>query len=117
MNPIRRFAGLKEIAWASAAFLALLGFSDASQVEQGVEDVQIGERDNQTRIALMCFEPCSVTKRENDVFLLHGANADFNLNLSERSRNIFELVAISAGDESNAAPTPWPLTSMWSIAK
>ena len=93
-------------AWTfTAACMATVALS-APPPGQEVEDVQIGERNNQTRIALLCTEACSLTKRGDDVFLLHGANADFSLDLSERSQNVFELVAVSAGGGSLIRVTP-----------
>lgn len=66
----------------------------------GLDDVQIGERGDQTRIALICAQPCSLTKRSNSEFLLRGANADLALELGAHSKNVSGLTAISAGGGS-----------------
>ena len=65
-----------------------------------LEDVQIGERGERTRIALICADACDLTKRNTTEFLLRGANADFQLDLTGRSQNLSELVAFSAGGGS-----------------
>ena len=85
----------------SALFSALAVLSGGAGAEApALEDVQVGERGDQTRIALICAGACSVTKRNDAEFLLRGANADFVLDLAERSDNVAELTAISAGGGS-----------------
>lgn len=66
----------------------------------GLDDVQIGERGDRTRIALICEDECSLAKRSDSEFLLRGANADLMLELGEHSRNVAGLTAISAGGGS-----------------
>ena len=85
----------------SALLSALAVLSGRAGAEApALEDVQVGERGDQTRIALICAGACSVTKRNDAEFLLRGANADFVLDLAERSDNVAELTAISAGGGS-----------------
>ena len=54
----------------------------------GLEDVQVGERDLQTRIALICEGPCTLEKRSDDTFFLPGVDAEMSLDLQDRSENI-----------------------------
>ncbi len=74
------------LAWLlAAAGMAAVALS-ATPGAPGLEDVQVGERGNQTRIALLCVGPCSVEKRSNTEFLLHGAEAELSFDLSDRSK-------------------------------
>ena len=71
--------------FAEAASAAVdLRRSDA----QDLEDVQVGERDRQTRIALVCAGSCTVEKRGGGSFFLHGVTAEMTLDLTARSRNV-----------------------------
>ena len=91
------------LALAQGGLGALLPASSAqaSPVEApGLDDVQIGERGDRTRIALICEDACSLAKRSDSEFLLRGANADLMLELGEHSRNVAGLTAISAGGGS-----------------
>lgn len=72
--------------FASVAGAAGLGASALAASE--LEDVQVGERDLQTRIALICNEACSLEKRSDNVFFLPGVEAEMTLDLSDRSENI-----------------------------
>lgn len=78
----------------------LVGSAAASMEAPGLYDVQIGERGDQTRIALICSSTCSLTKRSDSEFLLRGANADLTLELGAHSKNVSGLTAISAGGGS-----------------
>ena len=91
------------LALAQGGLGALLPASSAhaSPAEApGLDDVQIGERGDRTRIALICEDACSLAKRSDSEFLLRGANADLMLELGEHSRNVAGLTAISAGGGS-----------------
>ena len=92
----KRVSALFTIISALAAALA----GGARAEAPPLEDVQIGERGDQTRIALICVDACSLTKRNDAEFLLRGANADFVLDLTERSDNVAKLTALSAGGGS-----------------
>lgn len=58
-----------------------------------LEDVQVGERDNQTRIALICDAPCVVEKLGAREFLLRGVDASLDVDLSARAENVSALHA------------------------
>lgn len=85
------------LALAPAFFV---GATALSADAPGLDDVQIGERGDQTRIALICAGPCKLTKRSEREFLLRGANADLALELGAHSKNVSTLTAISAGGGS-----------------
>ena len=72
----------------AAAFFVSVASAAADSNSLGLEDVQIGERDLQTRIALICDGPCTIEKRDDTSFFLHGVTSDMSLDLAERSRNI-----------------------------
>lgn len=65
---------------ASAAF--------ASPDAPGLEDVQVGERELQTRIALICEGVCTVEKRGGADFFVRGVASEMTLDLTKRSRNV-----------------------------
>ncbi len=60
----------------------------ASPGAMGLEDVQVGERGLQTRIALICVSDCVIEKRGGADFLVRGVASDMDLDLSSRSSNI-----------------------------
>jgi hypothetical protein len=70
----------------TAAGAAVL--SAPAHAVSGLEDVQVGERDLQTRIALICEGPCTLEKRSDDTFFLPGVDAEMALDLTDRSENI-----------------------------
>ncbi len=65
----------------------------------GLQDVQVGEKDLQTRIALICAGTCSLEKRGASDFFLRGVTSDLSLDLADRSRNIagFAMVPDAEG--------------------
>lgn len=93
-------------AFASLLAAALVGMSPSAACAQaalrgaGLEDVQVGERALQTRIALICDGPCSLEKRSDTSFFLRGVVSDMSLDLSKRSRNINGF-ALTPGDEGS----------------
>ncbi len=88
------------LAWVlSAAGMAAVALS-ATPEASGLLDVQIGERGNQTRIALLCDTACNIEKRSNTEFMLHGVGADISLNLSARSKFVSAFTAASQGSGS-----------------
>ena len=91
--------GALVVGWTIVAFAQAIAAAPIPGAPD-LEDVQIGERGERTRIALICAETCDLTKRNDTEFLLRGANADFQLDLTERSQNLSELVAFSAGGGS-----------------
>lgn len=72
----------------------------------GLEDVQVGERDLQTRIALICEGPCSIEKRADQQFFLRGVSSDMSLDLTDRSKNLdgFELIPEISGSLMSVNP-------------
>ena len=83
-------------AWTlAAAGMAAFALSIGPESESNVslEDVQVGERGNQTRIALICDAPCFVEKLGAREFLLRGVETTLNLDLSDRTKNVSGLRA------------------------
>lgn len=60
----------------------------ASPGAPGLEDVQVGERALQTRIALICEGACTVEKRGGADFFVRGVVSEMTLDLTKRSRNV-----------------------------
>ena len=85
------------IAWTlAAAGMAAFALSSApidGDAASQLADVQVGERENQTRIALICEGGCRVEKRGNEEFILHGASAELSLDLSDRVDNLKTFTA------------------------
>lgn len=71
-----------------AGFAGSAAFAFASPDAPGLEDVQVGERALQTRIALICEGVCSVEKRGGADFFVRGVVSDMALDLTKRSRNV-----------------------------
>jgi len=78
----------------AAAGMAAVALSATPELN-GLDDIQVGERGNQTRIALICAGPCNLEKRGNSEFILRGAAADLSLDLSARSEHVVSLKAAS----------------------
>lgn len=74
-----------------AAFALSIGPEGVANVS--LEDVQVGERGNQTRIALICDAPCFVEKLGAREFLLRGVDTSIDLDLSDRTQNVAGLRA------------------------
>lgn len=86
---MKRLSRLFAIPIAAALFAAPAAGADLRNPgAQALEDVQVGERERQTRIALVCDGPCTVEKRGGGSFFVHGVTADMALDLTARSRNI-----------------------------
>ena len=82
------------LAWLlAAAGMAAVALS-ATPGAPGLVDVQVGERGNQTRIALLCVTACNIEKRSNTEFVLHGVGADLALDLSARSKFVSTFTAV-----------------------
>jgi hypothetical protein len=88
---------------ASTGAMAQSRADDWGPDAQGLEDVQVGEKDLQTRIALICDGPCGLEKRGSATFFLRGVTSQLSLDLSERSHNIdgFALVPDAEGSLLN----------------
>ncbi|WP_395074311.1 tetratricopeptide repeat protein [Hyphococcus sp.] len=87
------FFALLRLALAGSALVAaptgaMARADDWGPDAQGLEDVQVGEKDLQTRIALICDGPCGLEKRGSATFFLRGVTSQLSLDLSERSHNI-----------------------------
>jgi hypothetical protein len=80
------------LAAAGMAAVALTAAPD-SPLRIHLDDVQVGERGNQTRIALICDSPCVLEKRGAREFLLRGVDASLELDLSSRTQNVAMLFA------------------------
>ncbi len=87
-GPMKR---LFSIFAACAGLAAIAPAALASPDTPGLEDVQVGERELQTRIALICNGPCTIEKRSGSEFLLRGVASEMSLDLTARSRNIAGL--------------------------
>ncbi|MEO1243503.1 MAG: hypothetical protein AAFX54_16465 [Pseudomonadota bacterium] len=85
------------LAAAGMAAVALTSGPDGAP-RISLEDVQVGERGNQTRIALICDAPCVVEKLGAREFLLRGVDASMDVDLSTRTKNVAALLA-SPGEE------------------
>ena len=95
----RRLMSLAPLAPA----VAIIAFAAAGAAAQGVaagvastragagqnviEDVQVGERDNLLRVALICRGECRVGARASGVFFLPGVQSALDVNLAGRSHN------------------------------
>lgn len=85
------------LAAAGMAAMALaVGPEGAPHIS--LEDVQVGERGNQTRIALICDAPCVVEKLGAREFLLRGVDASLEVDLSERTQNVAALYAVPGAE-------------------
>jgi len=94
---------LTALVAASMLALAPARADDWEPDAQGLEDVQVGEKDLQTRIALICNGPCGLEKRGTSTFFLRGVTSELALDLSERSHNIdgFAMVPDAEGSLLN----------------
>lgn len=96
----RRIVAFFTFGWTlAAAGMAALALNASGDIPD-LEDVQVGERGDQTRIALLCTSPCTLEKRGEFEFLLHGASAEMTLDLTERTKNVDTLTAVPSGDGS-----------------
>ncbi len=68
---------------ASAAFSAAAGYAAAQPA--GIEDIQIGEKGQMLRIALVCPSDCAVRSAGPGAFIVEGASTDMRIDLSRRS--------------------------------
>ncbi|MHA7873188.1 MAG: tetratricopeptide repeat protein [Hyphococcus sp.] len=81
------------LAAAGMAAVALNAAPIDTRARASLEDIQVGERENQTRIALICDAPCYAEKLGACEFLLRGVDASITLDLTRRVRNISALTA------------------------
>ena len=112
-NKYRAVAGL--CGAASAVFLVALGqqhavaqhargvkLSAPSSADLGanamnhIEDVQIGERNGQARIALICARPCALEKSAGGAYIMPGVDASLAFDFKDHSQYLASLTAISA---------------------
>ena len=86
-------------AWTlTAAGLAAVAFDRFAPLrcrapEVIVEDVQIGERGNQSRIAFLCSAECTL-EPYGDEFMLKAVAASFDVSLADRSERIRRVRAM-----------------------
>ena len=93
----KRFIAPLAFAWTfAAAAMAGVAFSTGSDATPAImlEDVQIGERGAQTRIAFICSAPCTLEKRA-DGYLLNSVEAAFDFDLGARSDKVSRVSAES----------------------
>ncbi len=89
------------IAVAGVTALVLTTMSEASDLEAGgLADIQVGERGDQTRIAILCDLDCELEPRGDFEFMLSGAVDDLSLDLSDRTKNISALSLAPRGGGS-----------------
>ncbi|WDI30321.1 hypothetical protein PUV54_10160 [Hyphococcus flavus] len=100
----RILSSIASVAAAAGLSLPVLGPAFAAS---GLEDVQVGERELQTRIAIICDGACAIEKRSDELFFLPGVDAEMSLDLSDRSLNIegFSIVKDAEGSVLRIAPT------------
>lgn len=82
-------------AGAAAAILAVAAF--AAEPLERLEDVQIGERGNILRVALICSTTCDVAPAAGVDFRLNGVRAELDTDLTRRSA-LAERLTISPED-------------------
>jgi len=82
-------------AGAAAAILAVAAF--AAEPLERLEDVQIGERGNILRVALICSTTCDVAPAAGIDFRLNGVRAELDTDLTRRSA-LAERLTISPED-------------------
>ncbi len=86
-------AGMAAVAYTAAPDAQPLG--RATRIS--LDDVQVGERGNQTRIAFLCNGACVLEKRDGGAYYLGGVDASFSLDLSKRSKRVQRLRAMPQG--------------------
>jgi len=99
-RPLRLFRPLVASALISLSVALAPGAAAAATAPPGIEDVQVGERDLQTRIAFICVDACNLEKRGQTAFFLHGVSSDMSLDLSTRSDNVEGFQMTPEGDGS-----------------
>ena len=84
------------LSWgaATAASSGLAFTIAANAADRGVvEDIQVGERGNRTRIAVFCTTPCALSDAGGDSLALTGASTSLSVELGDRSKNILAVDA------------------------
>ncbi len=84
------------IVVASAAFSAMAGYVAAQPA--GIEDIQIGEKGQMLRIALVCPSDCAVRSAGPGAFLVEGSSTDMRIDLTRRSSLADAIVIGKAPD-------------------
>ena len=85
--------GLAAVSCAIVGFLAVSSGAQAQTTTAQIQNLQIGERDDQTRIAVFCAGQCSIERRANDAFWLKNGADSFELDLSSEDARIFGMAA------------------------
>lgn len=88
-------AFLPTVAMAGVAALAVTRAPAAAHTQ--LQDVQIGERGAQTRIAFLCGGECALAQRDDGAFYLSGVSSAFTIDLSGRSARVQGLKATPSG--------------------
>ncbi|WP_425409609.1 tetratricopeptide repeat protein [Hyphococcus sp.] len=104
--PFFKRALLRFAAAFCAAGAGVCLFASPVLASSALQDVQVGERDLQTRIALICEGLCNLEKRSDDVFFLPGVSVEMALDLSDRSENVegFSIRPDAEGSLLNISP-------------
>lgn len=88
-----------------AAAASAFSFVCVNAAAQGVvEDVKIGERDGQTRIAFVCSQTCALQRGDDGGVILRGAYGDFSLDFSDASERVVALEAVTVADGVALSP-------------
>lgn len=70
-----------------------MAFNEDTFAPALIEDVRVGERDGQTRIALFCRSACIAQARADGTFFMPGAGDDFDIDISAASARVLKLHA------------------------
>ncbi|GEM_PF-1437138 len=89
-------AFMSTLALAGMAAMALTRAPESAARMQ-LQDVQIGERGLQTRIAFLCENGCTLELRDDGAYYLDGVSAAFNIDLTDRSARVQSLKATPSG--------------------
>ncbi|MEL7019444.1 MAG: hypothetical protein AAGL18_12035 [Pseudomonadota bacterium] len=102
------------ICTASSAAITQTGQdsrTDANRPANRLQDVQIGEKDQVTRVALICLRPCPVTQ-QGEQFLVAGLSETATLAIDGTSKNARALVFTPIKNPKGAAGEPGSLLSI-----
>ncbi|MEM1192227.1 MAG: hypothetical protein AAGH42_02410 [Pseudomonadota bacterium] len=108
------FAMTVAICTASSAAITQTGQDsrpDANRPANRLQDVQIGEKDQVTRVALICLRPCPVTQ-QGEQFLVAGLSETATLAIDGTSKNARALVFTPIKNPKGAAGEPGSLLSI-----
>lgn len=102
----RKIRLLLPISGLAAGLVTAISADQASAQageQNAITDVQVGERGDLTRIAVICRTPCQIAPRAGGEFFIPGVKSSMRIDLSGRSRNIDTLVIEPTADGSLVA--------------